>query len=191
VSCKSPGIDIAVGRFCGLTRSSPSSVPVLQSEAQNWVYRYESGTKQGKWTQISRCPSVSLDSSHDIEEPQARYAHQVVFDPKRNLVFMFGGNAGLSSRKEKTEPATSGTEDASDMGDTGHAAGSRDTADIESRDGEGEGGSGSGSGGGDGDNNGDDDVNMEDDVKTEKGDDPEEKEDVTRLDDLWSLSLRR
>lgn len=173
-------------RFCGLTRNSPSSLPVLHSEAQNWVYRYESGTKQGKWTQILRSPLVSPDSSCDVDEPQARYAHQVVFDPKRNVVFMFGGNAGLASGGGKMEHIKSGAEGAPDKGNTEDDG---DTRDTEIREGE----SQAQVRGRDGDGDGGDDVNMEDDGKTEKGNEAEEKEqeDVMRLNDLWHLSLRR
>lgn len=37
-----------------------------------------------------------LEDGH-VEEPQARYAHQLVYDPKTGQAFMHGGNGGVSS----------------------------------------------------------------------------------------------
>ena len=38
----------------------------------------------------------ALEDNH-VEEPQARYAHQLVFDPKTDQTFMHGGNGGFGS----------------------------------------------------------------------------------------------
>ena len=42
-------------------------------------------------------PGVSTPEDGHVEEPQARYAHQLVYDPKTGRAFMHGGNGGVSS----------------------------------------------------------------------------------------------
>jgi hypothetical protein len=59
------------------------------------VYRY--GTRPGKWTQILQKTSEGHDQADVVEEPQPRYAHQVVYEEGSKTVFMHGGNAGLAS----------------------------------------------------------------------------------------------
>ena len=43
-----------------------------------------------------------------VEEPQARYAHQLVYDPKTGQAFMHGGNGGVSSEQTKPEGEAGG-----------------------------------------------------------------------------------
>jgi hypothetical protein len=76
-----------------LTRATHHTAQaVLQSEAPNWVFSYD--TKPGKWTQI--LPSRPTTAGMEIEAPQPRYAHQVVYDPGRKMAFLHGGNAGIA-----------------------------------------------------------------------------------------------
>lgn len=88
--------------FCGLTRTQQlGALTVLRSDSPNWVYRY--GARPGKWTQIlPDIPRAPVDGSNEeeediitVEEPQPRYAHQVVYDEGSKTIFMHGGNAGL------------------------------------------------------------------------------------------------
>lgn len=90
-------------RFNGLTRTqTPGSSTVLRSDGPNWVYRY--GTRPGKWTKILPATSdVSPEgegSSETFEEPQSRYAHQVVYEESTKTVFLHGGNAGPGPESE-------------------------------------------------------------------------------------------
>jgi muskelin len=77
------------------------ALTVLRSDAPNWVYRY--GTQPGKWTQIlpdtseARVDRSLGKSVITVEEPQPRYAHQVVYEEGSKTIFMHGGNAGLGS----------------------------------------------------------------------------------------------
>lgn len=82
-------------RICGLTRAraGSSAKTELRLDIPKWVYRYE--TYPGKWTRI--LPGVSTLEDGHVEEPQARYAHQLVYDPKTGRAFMHGGNGGVSS----------------------------------------------------------------------------------------------
>jgi hypothetical protein len=70
------------------------------------VYRY--GKRPGKWSQI--LPDTSdvhaIESKEDegivvVEEPQPRYAHQVVYEEGSKTVFLHGGNAGMGSGGEE------------------------------------------------------------------------------------------
>lgn len=81
-------------RICGLTRAraGSSAKTELRLDVPKWVYRYES--YPGKWMRI--LPGTSALECH-VEEPQARYAHQLVYDPKTGQTFMHGGNGGVSS----------------------------------------------------------------------------------------------
>lgn len=81
-------------RICGLTRAraGSSAKTELKLDIPKWVYRYE--TYPGKWIRI--LPGVSAPGHDYVEEPQARYAHQLVYDPKTGRAFMHGGNGGVS-----------------------------------------------------------------------------------------------
>lgn len=125
------------------------AVTVLRADTPNWVHRY--GTRPGKWTQIlPDSAQVSADVSKEdegaitVEEPQPRYAHQVVYEEGSKTVFMHGGNAGLES----------GVDDGMEK------AGERDDREEKAE------------------------------VDGEKaGDEKEGKE--RRLDDFWSMTLKR
>lgn len=79
-----------------MTRTQQSgSLTGLRSDAPNWVYRY--GTRPGKWIQILPETNEGHDQVDVVEEPQPRYAHQVVYEEGSKTVFMHGGNAGLAS----------------------------------------------------------------------------------------------
>jgi hypothetical protein len=82
-------------RICGLTRAraGSSAKTELRLDIPKWVYRYE--TYPGKWVRI--LPGASTPKGGHVEEPQARYAHQLVYDPKTGQAFMHGGNGGVSS----------------------------------------------------------------------------------------------
>lgn len=80
-------------RFCGLTRSQPGSLTVLETESPYWIYRYERADRPGTWT-----PILPIEQSHRPRSsfgPQARYAHQVVYDTSGKVVYMHGGNNGI------------------------------------------------------------------------------------------------
>ncbi|KZT10880.1 uncharacterized protein LAESUDRAFT_643350 [Laetiporus sulphureus 93-53] len=99
--------------FCGLTRS-PSTRTVLETEAPNWIYRYDHPGRPGKWKEILSTDSTPTSGYrlHDTnaEMPQSRYAHQVVYDTGSKVIYMHGGNAGLA-------PEGDGNESAIDIGD--------------------------------------------------------------------------
>jgi hypothetical protein len=102
-------------RFCGLTRSQQvGSETILQSEAPNWVYGYD--TRPGTWTRI--LPEREGVSGRVVEEPLPRYAHQVVYDPNTKMVFLHGGNAGIGGsgmeRSERGSGSTGGGTDGDD-----------------------------------------------------------------------------
>ncbi|KAG5723205.1 Muskelin [Termitomyces sp. T112] len=96
--------------FCGLTRNQQADgvATTLASEAPNWMYSYDSAP--GTWTQILSQPlpphGMSSNSSDDmhsemyIEQPQPRYAHQVVYNPLKRTVFLHGGNVGVKDTIE-------------------------------------------------------------------------------------------
>jgi hypothetical protein len=97
-------------RICGLTRAraGSSAKTELRLDIPKWVYRY--GTYPGKWVRI--LPGVPTPEDSYVEEPQARYAHQLVYDPKTGQAFMHGGNGGVSSeispRQSKPEGEAGG-----------------------------------------------------------------------------------
>ena len=99
--------------FCGLTKATrPSAYTILQSEAPNWVFRYD--TKPGTWRKI--LPNRPATAGMETEEPQPRYAHQVVYDTGRKVAFLHGGNAGIGvgcrrSAAERVNRDEAGTED--------------------------------------------------------------------------------
>ena len=97
--------------FCGLTRHRPASAQtVLESESPYWIYRYDRPELPGKWTQI-------LPEKDAVEDdlPLPRFAHQVVYHSKSGVLYMHGGNGGISDDDEEEEPelerrpASSGT----------------------------------------------------------------------------------
>ena len=96
-----------MGRYNGLTRTpTPGASTFLRSDTPNWVYRY--GTRPGKWTKILPViPDAGPEggTSGTSEEPQPRYAHQVVYEESTKTFFLHGGNAGLScDGMEKVPP---------------------------------------------------------------------------------------
>ncbi|KAG6874505.1 hypothetical protein C0995_010415 [Termitomyces sp. Mi166 len=98
--------------FSGLTRNQQADTTIA-SEAPNWMYSYDS--TPGTWTQILSQPPrahgmspSSTDGMHSeehIEQPQPRYAHQVVYNPLTKTVFLHGGNVGVKGVKGTTERA--------------------------------------------------------------------------------------
>lgn len=74
-------------------RAGSSAKTELRLDIPKWVYRYE--THPGKWMRI--LPRASTLEDGHIEEPQTRYAHQLVYDPKTGQAFMHGGNGGVNS----------------------------------------------------------------------------------------------
>lgn len=93
--------------FCGLTRSQPGSLTVLETESPYWIYRYEHPDQPGKWTAI---PSTDLSQATDSDSecPQPRYAHQVVYDTSSKSVYMHGGNNGIIKDDGRGGPHTEG-----------------------------------------------------------------------------------
>lgn len=81
------------GRFCGLTRSQPGSLTVLETDSPYWIYRYERADRPGTWT-----PIPPIEQARRVGPglgPQPRYAHQVVYDAGNKAVYMHGGNNGI------------------------------------------------------------------------------------------------
>lgn len=65
-----------------------------------WLFSYD--PSPGKWIH------VSSDAGHNqtLELPQARFAHQVVYDSRTRTVFLHGGNGGTGGEpleKQHTE----------------------------------------------------------------------------------------
>jgi muskelin len=80
---------------CGLTRSrtGSSSKTELRRNIPKWVYRYDK--PPGKWTRILQSEQDFEHDERPDSKPQPRYAHQMVYDPKTDAVFMHGGNGGV------------------------------------------------------------------------------------------------
>ena len=61
---------------------------------------------------MSILPRAPTPESGHVEEPQARYAHQLAYDPKTGQAFMHGGNGGVNSdvspQQSKPEGETEG-----------------------------------------------------------------------------------
>ena len=79
---------------------SPSGAPgILEKEAPYWIYRYQRPERQGVWTKIlpTTPPESAIPptSAHIGDAPLPRYAHQVVYDLPSKTIYMHGGNAGL------------------------------------------------------------------------------------------------
>lgn len=56
-------------------------------------------------------PGTSAPEDGHLEEPQARYAHQLVYDPKTDQAFMHGGNGGFNletSQKQSKQEGDAG-----------------------------------------------------------------------------------
>lgn len=87
-------IMIGIYRLCGLTRSrvGSSSKTELRSDIPKWVYRYDK--QPGSWVRILPDPEL-LERRKPGDRPRPRYAHQMVYDPKTDVVFMHGGNGGV------------------------------------------------------------------------------------------------
>ncbi|KAG5639027.1 hypothetical protein H0H81_007640 [Sphagnurus paluster] len=92
--------------LCGLTRSQHAgALTTLAAEAPNWMFSYSSCP--GTWTQILPQPPAHqgpFTNDGDVvhaEEPQPRYAHQVVYNPHTKTLFMHGGNAGFAGEMER------------------------------------------------------------------------------------------
>lgn len=68
------------------------------SETKNafWVY----STNRKKWTKIYENENVGSDywAAMGHQEPRPRFAHQLVYDPKRKCQYLFGGNPGETSQ---------------------------------------------------------------------------------------------
>lgn len=57
----------------------------------NWLFRY--GDNQRTWSKI--LPEEARENAeHAIQQPRARYAHQMVYDSRTKTVYLHGGNAG-------------------------------------------------------------------------------------------------
>lgn len=88
---------------------------VVPTEPACWVYRYggAADASRGTWTKILAAPAtknkpdaisaLSEDEDEDEESPQARYAHQVLYDEQSQTVYMHGGNAGRVLREASQE----------------------------------------------------------------------------------------
>lgn len=89
-------------------RAGSSAKTELRLDIPKWVYRYE--TYPGKWMRI--LPRASTPGDGHVEEPQARYAHQLAYDPKTGQAFMHGGNGGVnpevSTQQSKPEGEAEG-----------------------------------------------------------------------------------
>lgn len=79
--------------MCGLTRNraGSSSKIELRTDIPKWVYRYE--RQPGKWTRI--LPNEQEFGEEPVDKPQPRYAHQLVYNPNTDSIFMHGGNGGV------------------------------------------------------------------------------------------------
>ncbi|TFY80985.1 hypothetical protein EWM64_g3025 [Hericium alpestre] len=78
--------------FCGLTRGAQSPLPRLDLPATSWICRY--GDPSHPWTKILPEEPGDGDGPAQIQQPRARYAHQVVYDSRSKTVYLHGGNAG-------------------------------------------------------------------------------------------------
>jgi len=100
--------------FCGLTRNR-TGLTILETESPHWIYRYDRPDRPGQWTKIppaQAAQSVAVrihDETQVIKTPQARYAHQVVYDTSSKVVFMHGGNAGIIPADGRNPYAPAGT----------------------------------------------------------------------------------
>lgn len=111
------------------------SLPVLPSEAPNWVYRYDA--RPGKWTQILSESEGRLNGQENhrsdgktaAEQPLPRCAHQVVYDPTTKTVFMHGGNAGITGASGGVEK--SGARNLGDDGDRDGGGGGEECGGVE------------------------------------------------------------
>ena len=53
-------------------------------------------------------PGTSALEDGQVEEPQARYAHQLVYDPRTDQAFMHGGNGGFGSEVSQKQSKQEG-----------------------------------------------------------------------------------
>ncbi|KAJ7451722.1 Muskelin N-terminus-domain-containing protein [Mycena galericulata] len=82
--------------FSGLSNDRLTMVDPLDSSAR--IFRYS--PPPGRWDLVLPAPG-----SPPPEEPQPRFAHQVVYDPTTRTIFMHGGNAGIKAATEDDEGA--------------------------------------------------------------------------------------
>ena len=92
------------------SRVGSSAKTELRLDVPKWVYQYE--TYPGKWIRI--LPRVPTSEGGHVEEPQARYAHQLVYDPKTSQAFMHGGNGGVSSEAPSQQSKPEGEAEGDD-----------------------------------------------------------------------------
>jgi len=113
------GILIFSSSFCGVTQNISASHPaqvngsVLQPSPQsNWVYRYANDSSgkpiRGQWFAIQQHPDNPLD-----RVPVQRTAHQAVYHAKTRTVFIHGGNSGSVQAPVATAGASSAGADGS------------------------------------------------------------------------------
>ena len=89
-------------RFRGLTKSGTNgSQSAYVGGRSLWLYRYS--PKPGKWTEVPRPPDNPPD-----DVPQPRFAHQIVYHPGSQTVYLHGGNGGgIPDSKRTTEVLSS------------------------------------------------------------------------------------
>ncbi|KAH6897548.1 Mei4-dependent protein 6 [Coprinopsis sp. MPI-PUGE-AT-0042] len=81
--------------FRGLTKSTTGTSQNAYVGGQSiWMYRYS--PRPGKWSQIPRHPDY-LPS----DVPAPRFAHQIVYHPRTQTIFLHGGNGGGIPDKDK------------------------------------------------------------------------------------------
>lgn len=80
--------------LAGLTKTRNTGRALTGSTVS--LYRYN--TNPGTWTRV---PAAKVEGDNDtgstnsVDEPVARSAHQVVYDPRAGTFYMHGGNAGF------------------------------------------------------------------------------------------------
>lgn len=72
----------------GLMKDKKSNQEIAKSSA--WVYYYGNNIKHGIWNKINQ--NKNDDFSKNKNRPCPRYAHQLLYDEKSQLHFLYGGN---------------------------------------------------------------------------------------------------
>ncbi|EMR11840.1 hypothetical protein PNEG_00263 [Pneumocystis murina B123] len=72
----------------GLIKDKKSNQEIVRSSA--WVYYYGNNIKHGVWNKINQNDNNSFSKGKN--RPCPRYAHQLVYDEKSELHFLYGGN---------------------------------------------------------------------------------------------------